>query len=92
MSITLKSHDHEEPGPRLMLTTLPSWRFLHIPINGVPLSSTMAAPSSCSAEQHSGHLLLNDELDLTAATAFSDAPGPRSANVANASLELADKP
>ena len=75
MSKTHKSRDHEEPWHRLMLTTLPSRRCLHIPINGVPLTSTMAAPTSCSAEQHSGHLMLNDELDLAAATAFSDAPG-----------------
>ena len=75
MSITLKSHDHEESWRRLTLTTPPSRRFLHIPINGVPLTSTMAAPSSCSAEQQSGHLMLKDDSDLAAAAAFSDAPG-----------------
>ena len=75
MSITLKSRDHEEPRRRLMLMTLPFRRFLHIPINGVPLTSTMAAPSSCSAKQQSGHFMLRDKPDLAAATAFSDAPG-----------------
>ena len=53
MSITLKSRGHEEPRRRLMLMTLPSQRFLHIPINGVPLTSTVAAPSCCSVDQHS---------------------------------------
>ena len=75
MSITLKSRDHEEPWFRLMLTTLPSRRCLCTPINGVPLTSPAAAPSSCSAEQQSGHLMLRDKPDLAAATAFSDAPG-----------------